>query len=99
MALYLPTAKLAVEIIDDPNCLPADLDAYPDYMVVPLTRSELTNPAARERAIERIACMAGASKTDGEMVDEDEHKRLLRLISSGLDLNHHGIAARGIYHH
>ena len=58
MAVYLPSAKIAVEIVDDPTSLPADLNAFPDFTIVPITRADLRSPAARDRTVKRIARMA-----------------------------------------
>ena len=51
MAVYLPSAKIAVEIVDDPTSLPADLSAFPDFTIVPITRADLRSPAARDRTV------------------------------------------------
>ena len=58
MAVYLPSAKIAVEIVDDPTSLPADLSAFPDFTIVSITRADLRSPAARDRTVKRIARMA-----------------------------------------
>ena len=63
MAVYLPSAKIAVEIVDDPTSLPADLSAFPDFTIVPITRADLRSPAARDRTVKRIARMAANKPT------------------------------------
>lgn len=93
MAIYVPSAKVVVEIVDDPTSLPADLDAFPGFTVVPITRADLRSPVAINRAARRIERAAhsssksarGASgRTDGP--SQQERKRLFNLICTGLEL-------------
>lgn len=99
MAVYLPSAKIAVEIVDDPTSLPADLSAFPDFTIVSITSADLRSPAARDRTVKRIARMAAnkpgthaASDTHDQptsmprTASKRERKQLLDLINTGLDL-------------
>lgn len=90
MAVYLPSARIAVDVVDDPTSLPVDLDAFPDYTVVSVTRADLNNPAARSRMVKRIARAAGAARgKDGAgAASGSDRKRLLELIDTGLELSH-----------
>lgn len=94
MAVYLPPAKIAVEIVDDPTSLPVDLDAFPGFTVVPVCSADLRNPVARDRMVKRIARAARTARETREHEDGDagaptklERKRLLGLIDIGLDLS------------
>lgn len=93
MAVYVPAAKIAVEIADDPTSLPADLDAFPGFTVVPITTADLRNPIALNRTVKRIARAAQPSRhatggTAGAAApSKQERKRLQRLISRGLELS------------
>lgn len=71
MAVYLPSAKIAVEIVDDPTSLPADLSAFPDFTIVPITSADLRSPAARDRTVKRIARMA--ANKPGTHATSDTH--------------------------
>ncbi len=93
MAVYVPAAKIAVEIVDDPTSLPADLDAFPGFTVVPITTADLRNPTALDRTVKRIARAAQPSRqAAGENASaaapsKQERKQLHRLISKGLELS------------
>lgn len=94
MAVYLPPAKIAVEIVDDPTSLPVDLDAFPGFTVVPVSGADLRNPMARDRMVKRIARAARAARETREHEDGGagaptklERKQLIDLINIGLDLS------------
>lgn len=87
MAVYLPSAKIAVEIVDDPASLPADLDAFPDFTIVPITRADLRNPVAFDRVVRRIARIADRTAPAEHSQDARYRKRLRTLITTGLELN------------
>lgn len=44
MALYFPAARLAIQIIDDPESAPVEQDAFPDLTVIGLTCDDLADP-------------------------------------------------------
>ncbi|MDY4040816.1 MAG: hypothetical protein SOY67_01735 [Collinsella sp.] len=44
MALYFPAARLAIQIIDDPESAPVERDAFPNLTVIGLTRDDLADP-------------------------------------------------------
>lgn len=87
MAVYLPSAKIAVEIVDDPASLPADLDAFPDFTIVPITRADLRDPMAFNRAVRRIARIADRTAPAEQSQDPRHRKRLRALIATGLGLS------------
>lgn len=86
MAVYLPDAKVAIEIVDDPLSLPADLDAFPGYTVVTMTCAEVCDPIAFRRVAERVGAAAGIEVPPDTPETIAARKRLMRRLDKDLHL-------------
>ena len=86
MAVYLPDAKVAIEIVDDPLSLPADLDAFPGYTIVTVTSAEVCDPVAFHRVAERVGAAAGVPVPPDTPEAIATRKRLMRRLDKDLHL-------------
>lgn len=89
MALYWPHHNVALEIVDDPHSLPVDRDAFPHINVISTTCAEISDPAASERLMRRLAHEMGIARpaeTPGELVTR---RNLLRELDRALRLRAH----------
>lgn len=86
MAVYLPQERVAIEIVDNPMSLPADLDAFPGYSVIPVTCAEVRDGRALDRIAQRIALMTGVDLEAGTQSTRMTREHLARLLTSGLEL-------------
>ncbi len=86
MAVYLPQERVAIEIIDDPMSLPADLDAFPGYSVIPVTSADVRDNQALDRLAQRVAQAAGTTIDGDTKSIEASRAHLSRLLANSFEL-------------
>jgi len=59
VALYFPSARLAIEIVDDPESSPVEQDAFPGLTVIGLTRDDLADPGIMRHLPSRTDATSG----------------------------------------
>lgn len=78
MALYWPHQHIALEVVDDPFSAPVERDAFPGLTVIPITRKEIGDPDALDRATRRLAREASFRTETGA---QDARERLFRILA------------------
>lgn len=86
MAVYLPQERVAIEIVDDPMSLPADLDAFPGYSVIPVTSAEVHDGQALDRIIQQIAQVTGTPLDTDAKAAKRSREHLRQLLVTGFEL-------------
>ena len=87
MALYWPHHNVALEIIDDPQNMPVDRDAFPRIKVVRATCAELSDPKASERLLRRLAREMGATNPAATPAERAACRQLLDGLEHSLRIS------------